>query len=1083
MAYLDSSQRNLLEKAVVTARKITEAGAKNALIALAVNNSEPFGNMSSEQKILRNHLRHKGRLLGDILIQEGKAKGEQSLDNLSSELAYEYWHKMLFAKFLEVNNLLMHPSGVSVSMSECEELASEEEYLDKWHAASFYASKMLPAIFRPEDPLMSVEFATEDRIKLERLLESIPDEIYKANDSLGWVYQFWQSEAKARINASGDKIDGEKLPAVTQLFTEPYMVHFLIDNTVGAWWVCRNPDVTPPVKFEYLRTLEDGKPAAGGFEGWPGKTADITSLDPCMGSGHFIVSLFEVFVNLRMYEENLSKEDATDKVIKDNLYGLEIDPRCTQLAAFNLALTAWKFCGKYKELPEMNLACSGIAPKGKKEDWVRLVGNVRRDDQARMENGMKVLYDHFQLAPELGSLLDPSMTKADTFTASFEELQPILTKALENERDTEQLDRGVMAAGIAKAGKILSNKYYIIITNVPYLGSNKMSEVLYSYGEMYFSNAKSDLSTMFIEKSLKQLDLYGRFSFVTTQNWMQIKHYEKFRKSLINYYCFSMICNLGKKAFRTTLYDFNVCLLIMSNDKNKNNIVAGIDLNDHSINEEKFTLIKLKDIIRLNQNEFLKNPLKRILLIEHTNSELIEQHFNVAKGSVSGDKHHYIKYFWETNSFYNYRYWLDTPSEGVVFSGRSLIIHWIESSLFAEIGFALRGEKVLNKQGIAISKVNRKSFTIYEGTLFDDNVAVISPKDDSKLESIFEFVRSGKFNESISKLDSKLGITAGTFGQVNYEGKLWDEIAKKKYPYGLPEPYSEDQTQWLFHGNPIKADNPLQVAVARFLGYRWPAESETEMKLSEEARYLINEITKYDAYTDNDGIVCIPPVNGELTAADRLRDYLAAIYGSQWSHNTIEKLLKKEGSRSKDLENYLRDEFFEQHFKLFQNRPFIWQIWDGRKDGFSVLVNYHKLTKEALQKIIYTYLGDWIRQCEAKLRNNESGAEGLLIAAQILKTKLELILEGEKPYDIFVRWKPIDKQPVGWDPDLNDGVRLNIRPFVESGVLRKQPKIKWGIDRGKNPPGSPWGEIRDNDIHLTLREKLEAREKSKKKTS
>jgi len=85
-------------------------------------------------------------------------------------------------------------------------------------------------------------------------------------------------------------------------------------------------------------------------------------------------------------------------------------------------------------------------------------------------------------------------------------------------------------------------------------------------------------------------------------------------------------------------------------------------------------------------------------------------------------------------------------------------------------------------------------------------------------------------------------------------------------------------------------------------------------------------------------------------------------------------------------------------------------------------------------------------------------------------------LEGEAPYDIFVRWKPLAQQPIGWHPDLNDGVRLNIRPFMEADVLRKRPNIKWGKDRGKNPPGFPWGEERDNDRHLTLGEKRKAGE-------
>ena len=137
-----------------------------------------------------------------------------------------------------------------------------------------------------------------------------------------------------------------------------------------------------------------------------------------------------------MHEEGLSKEDATDKVITENLHGLELDARCTQISAFNLALTAWKFCGHYKELPEMNLACSGIAPNGKVEDWVKLVG--KESDPAkkqRLENGMKMLFDHFQLAPELGSLIDPTTIKGDLYIASFEELEPVLKKALENEAD------------------------------------------------------------------------------------------------------------------------------------------------------------------------------------------------------------------------------------------------------------------------------------------------------------------------------------------------------------------------------------------------------------------------------------------------------------------------------------------------------------------------------------------------------------------------------------------------------------------------------------------------------------------------
>ncbi len=366
---------------------------------------------------------------------------------------------------------------------------------------------------------------------------------------------------------------------------------------------------------------------------------------------------------------------------------------------------------------------------------------------------------------------------------------------------------------------------------------------------------------------------------------------------------------------------------------------------------------------------------------------------------------------------------------------------------------------------------------MYEGYLFDDNVAVIVPKQGNKIESVFSYIKSGEFSKDISVLDSKLGITAGTFGQVGFDKIKWDIVSNQETE--LPKPCSDDPTQWLFHGHPIKTDNPLQVALARVMGYRWPAESDAEMELADDAKQLIEAVKAFDNLTDDDGIFCIPSVNAEQAGADRLRSFLQAVFAENWNNNTISDLLAKEGATSANLEDWLRKEFFTQHCKVFKNRPFIWHIWDGRNDGFSALVNYHKLDKENLSKLIYTYLGDWIRMCEAKKRNEESGAEGLLSAALKLKEKLEAILHGEAPFDIFVRWKSIEQQPIGWEPDLNDGVRLNVRPFIEAGVLRNKFNVKWGVDRGRNPPNSFWGEVRDNDKHLSLTGKRESREKVK----
>jgi hypothetical protein len=139
-----------------------------------------------------------------------------------------------------------------------------------------------------------------------------------------------------------------------------------------------------------------------------------------------------------------------------------------------------------------------------------------------------------------------------------------------------------------------------------------------------------------------------------------------------------------------------------------------------------------------------------------------------------------------------------------------------------------------------------------------------------------------------------------------------------------------------------------------------------------------------------------------------------------------------------------------------------------------------------METLTYTYLGDWIKRQEDEIRQGIDGASIRLAAAQKLKVDLEKILEGESPYDIFVRWKPLNQQPIGWEPDLNDGVRLNIRPFIQAGILRKNPNINWNKDRGKGVESAPWyrlgliygGEEGDriNDHHLTLTEKSSVRE-------
>jgi hypothetical protein len=191
MAPLANELRGMLEREIIKAREIAEEEAVAALTRLAVNRNEPFASLDAEQRRLRNALRVRMRqLAGGISAQDTGFK------RLVEEVAYEQWHRRLFARMLAENNLLMHPMGVPVSLEECEELAREEGEADGWQLAARYAGLMLPGIFRADDPAVQVPFSPQGRHKLERIITDFPSVLFTADDTLGWVYQFWQTKQK-----------------------------------------------------------------------------------------------------------------------------------------------------------------------------------------------------------------------------------------------------------------------------------------------------------------------------------------------------------------------------------------------------------------------------------------------------------------------------------------------------------------------------------------------------------------------------------------------------------------------------------------------------------------------------------------------------------------------------------------------------------------------------------------------------------------------------------------------------------------------------------------------------------------------
>jgi len=1104
MPTLPSELRSKLEKVVVEARDVAEAGVRVALEALAVHHHEPYAHLSETDRKLRNHLRARARQLGD----EQDAKGRLQIDHIIRECAYEHWHRMLFARFLAENGLLIEPEmEIAISLQEAEELVRDTNE-DVWTFAGRCVQVMLPQIFRPDDPLLRVSLATEHMLKIEELLNSLEAQVFTASDALGWVYQFWQSKRKDEVNASGVKIGADELPAVTQLFTEHYMVLFLYHNTIGAWHTGRvlaeNPSLAETAQseeelrqavrlrsqggyyFEYLRFVREPRegdeentptgpwrPAAGTFQGWPKTAKELKVLDPCCGSGHFLTEGFELLVRLRMDEEGLDLEDAIRAVLADNLHGLELDPRCTQIAAFNLAMAAWKLASKPIELPPLHIACSGLAVGSTKNEWTALAG-----DDGRLRAGMERLYDLFEQAPELGSLIDPKALAGNLIEADFAELQPLLEQALKRERESdEQAERAVAAQGMARAAELLSGEYTLAITNVPYLPRGSHSEPLKDFADEHHEDARKDLATIFLDRCLELVSIGGAVGTVALQYWLFLTGYTGFRRTLLGSKTWQVIALLGSGAFETISGEVvNVSLQILAAQyPPEEHYLAGIDVESKLSPVEKSIALREEGLVQVPQGTQAANPDSRVIIAKRSSGALLSKLADGIHGLGTKDSPAFIRCFWEVQE--NGRTWefMQSSVQRVVpWGGLEHIVFW-EAGEGVLHDRASRGEAILagsmahDSPGILVSQVGSLPCTLYTGGLFEKSAAVIRPIDDEHVAAIWAYASSKEYSVEVRKIDRKVAVTNRTLVKVPFDLAHWQKVAAGKYPNGLPEPYSDDPTQWLFHGHPAKAEphTVLQVVVGRLLGYRWPPELDPEMHLADEAREWVARCDELLEYADEDGIVCIPSIRGEQSAAERLRALLAVAYGDEWTHTMERDLIAATGSNETDLDSWLRNDFFEQHCKLFHHRPFVWHIWDGRKrDGFHTLVNYHKLAegdgggRRTLENLTYSYLGDWITRQKDGVRRGEAGAEDRLAAALELQQRLIAILEGEPPFDIFVRWKPLREQAIGWDPDINDGVRLNIRPFLASdllngkkgaGVLRWKANIKWGKDRGKEP--------------------------------
>jgi hypothetical protein len=697
-------------------------------------------------------------------------------------------------------------------------------------------------------------------------------------------------------------------------------------------------------------------------------------------------------------------------------------------------------------------------------------------------------------------------------------VQPLLEKALAVEgTDAVANEMAVTAQGVLAAAHVLAGRFTLVATNVPYLGRGKQDDTLKEYCERVHPAAKADLATCFVERCLTFCSEAGSVGLVTPQNWLFLGTYRALREQLLKKQSWSVVTRLGRNAFSDmNWWAANTALLVLTHlAPTHAQTFVGLDVSEQRYPATKADALRHSHTDHAEQMGQLKNPDSRIAAgARDSDLHLLSSFARPGKGSTTGDSPHYHRCHWELPALAAEMVpWLNSPTAGDLWSGRHLVllVRVDDPGLSKEKGCWIRGQEAWGHAGIAVSKMNHLRPFLYAGEVFDDNIGVLCPADETLVPAILCYCESIEYARNIRSIDQKVNVTAATLAMVPFDPARWRAIGEERYPGGVPRPSSQDPTQWLFNGHPKGSEAPLQVAIARLLGYRWPRQTGSAFP---DCPALGPD--GLERHAEEDGIVCLAPLRGDVSAADRLRALLADAFGSKWSAAKQNELLAAVGYDGRSLDEWLREGFFEQHCALFHQRPFVWHVWDGLRNGFGALVNYHKLAapggegRRTFEKLVFTYLGDWIDRQRADQKAGVEGADGRVAAAEHLKREFERILAGDPPYDLFVRWKPLPAQPIGWEPDIDDGVRLNVRPFVQAKplgargknacILRVTPKIRWDKDRGKEPArpqqdfpwfwgwdgraanfagGKDFDGNRWNDLHYTRSVKLAARERAK----
>ena len=428
-------------------------------------------------------------------------------------------------------------------------------YCDYWH-------KCLPFMFddagAADEILMPADLLAKDSV-LRKAVEvmSVADCVGESDEGnveiIGWLYQYYNDERKNEvINIYKGTVKKEDIPAATQLFTTDWVVRYMVDNSLGRYWIERHPESKLSEKLEFFVTPKNGE--INHIDEFV-KPEDVKFLDPCMGSGHILVYAFDVLMEIYK-ESGYTERDAAAMIVQNNLFGLDIDDRASQLAYFAVMMKARSY--------DRRFLSRGIKPNVLAIKESNGMGAAVRDGlttDVEMNAISRYLMDTFRDAKELGSIITVEPKDYDGYVAYLDgcDGQGQLTM---DDADWLQNTRPMLKA-LARQAKVLAAKYPVVCTNPPYL--NKIEGRLKTFVTENYKDYSGDLFSVFTYRNLMFCKQDGYCGYMTPFVWMFIKTYEKLREFIIRNKSIATLVQMEYSAFEEATVP--ICSFVLNNGK------------------------------------------------------------------------------------------------------------------------------------------------------------------------------------------------------------------------------------------------------------------------------------------------------------------------------------------------------------------------------------------------------------------------------------------------------------------------------------------------------------------------------------